>query len=99
MSVLPNNALSFAGSLPAARRHVNAERRSKVKVRKKRTLSPKGARVVSRAFLGLPEARYYLGCNGHMHVFRRIGYRSDGYLEDRLIVALAGIASGKGGER
>lgn len=99
MSVLPNNALPFTGSLPAARRHANAERRSKVKATKKRTLSPKGARVVSRAFLGLPEARYYLGCSGHMHVFRRIGYRSGAFIEDRLIVALIRTASGKGGER
>ncbi len=41
-----------------------------------------GIREVRFVHLGLPEARYYLGCAGHMHVFRRAGYRSGAFVED-----------------
>lgn len=39
-------------------------------------------RTANFVHLGLPEARYYLGCRGHMHVFRRVGYRSGAFIED-----------------
>lgn len=42
-------------------------------------------REVKFVHLGLPEARYYLGCRGHMHVFRRVGYRSGSFIEDARI--------------
>lgn len=43
------------------------------------------AREVRFVHLGLPEARYYLACRGHMHVFRRMGYRSGAFIEDATI--------------
>lgn len=42
-------------------------------------------REVKYVHLGLPEARYYIACRGHMHVFRRIGYRSGAFVEDRSV--------------
>lgn len=42
-------------------------------------------RQVHFVYLGLPEARFYLGCRGHMHVFRRVGYRSGSFVEDAVI--------------
>lgn len=42
-------------------------------------------REVQFVHLGLPEARFYLGCRGHMHVFRRAGYRSGSFTEDAVI--------------
>lgn len=47
--------------------------------------APKAQREVKFAHLGLPEARYYLGCKGHMHAFRRAGYRSGAFVEDAVI--------------
>lgn len=42
------------------------------------------SRIVRWVYLGMPEARFYFGCRGHMHVFRRPGYRSGSFVEDRL---------------
>lgn len=39
-------------------------------------------RTVRFIHLGLPEARFYVGCKGHMHVFRRVGYRSGVFVDD-----------------
>jgi len=39
-------------------------------------------REVKFIHLGLPEARYYFACEGHMHVFRREAYRSQAFIED-----------------
>ena len=50
---------------------------------------PKCAREVRFVLLGLPEARFYFGCHGHMHVFRRTGYRSGAFIEDALLKVLA----------
>jgi hypothetical protein len=50
------------------------------------------ARAVKFVHLGLPEARYYLGCRGHMHVFRRVGYRSGAFVEDAGIAQVGGAA-------
>lgn len=55
--------------------------------------SGKSLREVRFVNLGLPEARYYLGCHGHMHVFRRVGYRSAAFVEDAVIAKVAGGAS------
>jgi hypothetical protein len=55
--------------------------------------APKAAREVRWVYLGVPEARYYLGCRGHMHVFRRVGYRSAAFVEDAVIARVAGAAS------
>jgi hypothetical protein len=49
-------------------------------------------REVKFVYLGLPEARYYLGCKGHMHVFRRVGYRSGAFVEDAVIAKVGSIA-------
>lgn len=51
------------------------------------------ARVVRFVHLGLPEARFYLGCSGHMHVFRRVGYRSGAFVEDALTATAKGGAA------
>jgi hypothetical protein len=51
-------------------------------VRARHTAAPRRAHEVRFVHLGLPEARYYLGCRGHMHVFRRAGYRSGAFVED-----------------
>lgn len=47
------------------------------------------ARQVNFVHLGLPEARFYIACRGHMHVFRRVGYRSGSFIED---VVIGGVA-------
>lgn len=39
-------------------------------------------REVKFVHLGLPEARFYIACTGHMHVFSRAGYRSGTFIED-----------------
>jgi hypothetical protein len=52
--------------------------------------APRQAREVRFVYLGLPEARYYLGCRGHMHVFRRVGYRSGAFAEDGFIAGTSG---------
>lgn len=52
----------------------------------------KSLREVRFVYLGLPEARYYLGCHGHMHVFRRVGYRSAAFVEDAVIAKVGGAA-------
>lgn len=49
-------------------------------------------RAVSWVHLGLPEARFYLGCAGHMHAFRRVGYRSGVFLEDAIAKATGSAA-------
>lgn len=49
-------------------------------------------REVRFVYLGLAEARYYLGCRGHMHVFRRVGYRSGAFVEDAVIAKVGSIA-------
>lgn len=49
-------------------------------------------RQVKFVHLGLPEARYYLGCHGHMHVFRRVGYRSAAFVEDAVIAKVGGAS-------
>jgi hypothetical protein len=41
----------------------------------------------------MPEARYYLGCQGHMHVFRRVSYRSGAFIEDAAIAKAKGDAA------
>lgn len=53
---------------------------------------PTPLREVRFVHLGLPEARYYLGCTGHMHVFRRVGYRSGSFVEDAVISRVGGSA-------
>lgn len=58
----------------------------------KHTPSLKTPREVRWVQLGLPEARYYLGCKGHMHVFRRVGYRSGSFVEDAVIAKAIGGA-------
>ncbi|WP_156385530.1 hypothetical protein [Ramlibacter sp. Leaf400] len=47
--------------------------------------TPRTVREVRWVHLGLPEARFYLGCRGHLHVFRRTGYRSGAFVEDAAI--------------
>ena len=47
------------------------------------------SREVRFVHLGLPEARFYLGCHGHMHAFRRAGYRSGCFDEDAVIGGVA----------
>jgi hypothetical protein len=61
--------------------------------RAKHTPGPAVVREVKFVHLGLPEARYYLGCNGHMHVFRRVGYRSGTFIEDAAIAKAIRSAS------
>ncbi len=41
--------------------------------------------------LGLPESRFYFGCKGHMHAFRRVGYRSGAFPEDAISARLIGL--------
>jgi len=53
----------------------------------------KRSSVRSFVHLGLPEARYYLGCKGHMHVFSRVGYRSGAFVEDARHVGTAGAVA------
>jgi hypothetical protein len=57
------------------------------------TPSQPSTREVRFVHLGLPEARYYLGCQGHMHVFRRVGYRSGAFVEDSASSKLMGGAA------
>jgi hypothetical protein len=40
--------------------------------------------------LGLAEARFYFGCRGHMHTFRRVGYRSGAFDEDAPLTKVLG---------
>jgi hypothetical protein len=45
-------------------------------------------RQVHHVHLDLPEARYHLGCEGHLHAFHRPGYRSVAFLDDaRTLIA------------
>lgn len=57
---------------------------------------PSRPREVRWVQLGLPEARFYIGCRGHMHAFRRPGYRSGAFIEDAFV---APIAATKGNAR
>lgn len=41
-------------------------------------------REVRFIHLGLPEARFYVACKGHMHAFRRVAYRSGSFIEDKV---------------
>lgn len=49
------------------------------------TSSRQPIREVRWVHLGLAEARFYIGCREHMHVFRRVGYRSGAFIEDAVI--------------
>lgn len=49
-------------------------------------------RLVRFVHLGLPEARFYLGCQDHMHAFRRVGYRSGDFLEDSAVSKVGGAS-------
>ena len=59
----------------------------------KRASAPSRIREVRWVHLGLPEARFYIACRGHMHVFRRAGYRSGAFAEDAAMAKAIGSAS------